>query len=868
MAPKKKDKATPNEDLINHILKSSKAAVANMAKKGLEVPDVSHLNDSFKDLSVTSLDDAPTHLGSGKAASSTSNSQESTSYSQSFKSSADINFPTGYDTMPDSASDTTVEHSRMAAQPSNAPLHPTNGHMRGSKSIHEFKNPRHQSKGPHGFHGPSGRGQGSGNNGKKNPGPPGNRSGHKHAPNFRFPHKANGRRTPVDNNNVHQQLALTKALLPFNDGVPDPLAKLNMHTTNQQNGSSSFPFPPPILTETMSQHGKRVRLLGPSPVPSQVGHGGNRSFTPVNAPYQQSLPPFQGRIEDLRYGAGQHGLMQPVSNMIHPAMNAVGYPNYPQMNLYPLVAPQAGNYQAMPPQAGSYGPQGSNYQLNSYTPQVGTYQDMAPQQSSYAPQANNYQSVTPQPSSYTPQVDNNQALGATKVNSYPVVAPQPSNYQDTALQVSTHAPLTNSYPAVVPQPTPCPAEASEDNTYPVPAPLVNTYLTRPTLIAPRASLIRYLTRAGRPMIEDILQPSYVPFVELGRHAQVAQWGVIKITNIPYNIMKSDIEAFLGTGIKYIPVQFGPAIHIIMERSTSKTMECFVELLSWCEALDIVKRFAKKKEEGYILRILERHVNVELSGQAELMQEMFPKAKCVEWEGAQPIIKPPIDEWTSGFQSFLNPEELVMIVKHAESPQRAPFSQRCLNRTYESLISTLWKYPWFDVDHITLEARDLLFDAMKKMITILFENLKRSHAPIYLNVGLMNGLVLAGLMCPGFNERQKLELTRVAQYQGEPFGITKLAYHWPFEVLGRRADVPEDVLKLYAGLLYEASASSIPTLAERSGSIQAGVPNASAFGIFEVDWPEDKKNLTMAQAANLEWALVEKLLRKALEEPTF
>jgi hypothetical protein len=75
-----------------------------------------------------------------------------------------------------------------------------------------------------------------------------------------------------------------------------------------------------------------------------------------------------------------------------------------------------------------------------------------------------------------------------------------------------------------------------------------------------------------------------------------------------------------------------------------------------------------------------------------MKELFPKAKNVVWNGSKTIIKPrdECDPYNSGFQGFISKEELVMLVKHVEAPQRSPFSKDCPQRPFECLISTLYK----------------------------------------------------------------------------------------------------------------------------------------------------------------------------------
>jgi hypothetical protein len=51
--------------------------------------------------------------------------------------------------------------------------------------------------------------------------------------------------------------------------------------------------------------------------------------------------------------------------------------------------------------------------------------------------------------------------------------------------------------------------------------------------------------------------------------------------------------------------------------------------------------------------------------------LFPKAKNVCWTSGRAQIIPtdPTDPFNSGFEGFVISEELVMMVKHVETPQR-------------------------------------------------------------------------------------------------------------------------------------------------------------------------------------------------------
>jgi hypothetical protein len=130
-------------------------------------------------------------------------------------------------------------------------------------------------------------------------------------------------------------------------------------------------------------------------------------------------------------------------------------------------------------------------------------------------------------------------------------------------------------------------------------------------------------------------------------------------------------AFLGRNARLINETDYEPIHIVMERVTSKTLDCYVEFVNFNEALAAVNRFEGNRNGGRSGRLGQRHVEVELSSQAALMKELFPKAKNVSWNGAKPVIArvDPNDKYNSGFQGFVSKEELVMLVKHVEAPQR-------------------------------------------------------------------------------------------------------------------------------------------------------------------------------------------------------
>ena len=151
-------------------------------------------------------------------------------------------------------------------------------------------------------------------------------------------------------------------------------------------------------------------------------------------------------------------------------------------------------------------------------------------------------------------------------------------------------------------------------------------------------------------------------------------------------------AFLGRNARLVQQPQGSpwyAIHIIMERSTAKTMDCFVEFETQKDADHAVDRFKRQCLTHRHPRIGDRHVDMTESSQAALMKELFPRAKCVRWEGQDPHPYETTEPYNSGFKGFTNSEEMVMTVKHAEVPQRVCISPMISHKTVLTRLSPLF-----------------------------------------------------------------------------------------------------------------------------------------------------------------------------------
>jgi hypothetical protein len=121
----------------------------------------------------------------------------------------------------------------------------------------------------------------------------------------------------------------------------------------------------------------------------------------------------------------------------------------------------------------------------------------------------------------------------------------------------------------------------------------------------------------------------------------------------------------------------------MERSTSKTMDCYVEMRTHDAVKDQIRRYwdmvtggsnTGPNQSAKPPRIGHRLITVDVSSTDELMKNMFPRAKCVRWENGRPFIMQNNDPYSTGFTGYFTQEEMVGLARHAEHPNRVGTSK--------------------------------------------------------------------------------------------------------------------------------------------------------------------------------------------------
>ncbi|KAI5851261.1 hypothetical protein DFP73DRAFT_507526 [Morchella snyderi] len=327
---------------------------------------------------------------------------------------------------------------------------------------------------------------------------------------------------------------------------------------------------------------------------------------------------------------------------------------------------------------------------------------------------------------------------------------------------------------------------------PVAYPTPNITPVPPAIAPADPNINHFLFRDAETAIQN------APFIELGRHALAQNWSCVRVGNIPYNVTTTELTDFLGKNSNIVPDSIGSlGVHVIMDRSTGKTMDAFVEFLN---AKDAWKCVARRKS-----RVLgNRHLTLDVVDPSDLMKEIFPRAKGIVWDGVIPAVLQDQSGLSGMDPVILGREELVLIVAHAKTPHRSPFSRKCLQRPFQSLLSIVSKFPWFSVDIYTLEQRDYIFNALLQATDILKRHIKHGKSMPNLDSDLLKSLVRVGANCAGFTDIQKYELVKAAEFGVEGIQLERIIPGLEgFEAIGRRPGVDVGVLEVYMKFLPKA-----------------------------------------------------------------
>ncbi|KAI0384540.1 hypothetical protein F5Y04DRAFT_293370 [Hypomontagnella monticulosa] len=325
----------------------------------------------------------------------------------------------------------------------------------------------------------------------------------------------------------------------------------------------------------------------------------------------------------------------------------------------------------------------------------------------------------------------------------------------------------------------------------------------------------------------------------------------------------------------------------MDRTTSKTNDCYVEFFTFDDAVKAVNRHQTAIENGRQPRLGKRGVDMTLSSQGKLMQQLFPAAHGVNWYTNPYTVTTDSAYGWENFKGFVSEEEMTMLYKHIETPTHSPFAMNCPERPYECMISTLKKFPWFMTELVTIKQRHYIYNAALKMIGFLKETIDRAANPARSNrdrdrapnadrltVQLFNRLIAAAMSCPGFTVNQKDNIAYLA-YMDEggmrSFNQPRMADSWRHQyALGVKPGAPLDVVEYYIALIREETNRTADKMSiVRKQKLKALQSQTSDYwGHFwcETNYPKgaDFDNMSLADAGAIEWEALKKILRRAIE----
>lgn len=205
--------------------------------------------------------------------------------------------------------------------------------------------------------------------------------------------------------------------------------------------------------------------------------------------------------------------------------------------------------------------------------------------------------------------------------------------------------------------------------------------------------------------------------------------------------------------------------------------------------------------------------------------------------------------------------------------QSPYSKDCPQRSYECMISTLKKLPWYMSKHITVRQRFAVYQAAERLIMKLKENMKRSNCHLMLNEQLLKRLTQAAMMCPGFSVVQKdniAALVGMDDAKASMFNQPRLAFEWThIHTLCPRPGLPIDLLEWYISFIREESRRHLATLSvrKRQEVEDAAKEVSEYFGVYwaELNLPVGEKfdDMTLRELADCELETIQAILSRIL-----
>lgn len=155
-------------------------------------------------------------------------------------------------------------------------------------------------------------------------------------------------------------------------------------------------------------------------------------------------------------------------------------------------------------------------------------------------------------------------------------------------------------------------------------------------------------------------------------------------------------------------------------------------------------------------------------------------------------------WTFWFDYLLIVE--VPILEGLSSASIRVLDQHFSQGWFPPLIcfnpSHFQQYPWYMVDHITIEDRNMLHEATKTMLALLIERVNSEDQNVNMNKMLLKRVWRAALRCPGLTPSMKDDIVYIAGLTDQTaveYGMAPYASFWnKLWCIGPKPNVPVDV----------------------------------------------------------------------------
>lgn len=209
--------------------------------------------------------------------------------------------------------------------------------------------------------------------------------------------------------------------------------------------------------------------------------------------------------------------------------------------------------------------------------------------------------------------------------------------------------------------------------------------------------------------------------------------MVKIQEAPFDTNKNEVWSFVGVHSGVVEhFDTSCLVHITMDKMTSKTGDIFVEFTTDTQAQAVIKKIHSGGRKAHNI-LGKRQVKATMSTQGELMRAIFPRAACSWRPDGTPVFNKTRQNGESAFASFVHPEEIHFLKAYMRDPTKARFCSSHPQRIFDSLLSTVQKYPqgFAEKDGAKEEWRDCV-NKGKEYGKMLMETKKYLHVQHRIN----------------------------------------------------------------------------------------------------------------------------------------